>query len=154
MKRLILFLLMFITISCGVCKRQYIPVETRVDSVYIEKIVERLDTVKFYLPGEKIDVVRQDSSHLETTVAISDAVVDSLGFLHHTLENKKVALKKEIVYKDRVIEKMVDVEKEVPVEVEVPVRFVPGYYKWINGLFWGLIGLMGLLIGLRLYFRR
>lgn len=141
MKKLILVLLMFFMVSCSVCKRvQYVPVETKIDSVVIEKIVERIDTVRIKIPGERVYVVRQDSSHLETAVAISDAKIDSVGMLHHSLTNKDVELKKEIVYKDRVIEKRVEVEKKVPVEVEVPVRYIPDYYKWIHILFWCMVG--------------
>lgn len=141
MRKILLFLLMVIMVSCAVCKRvQYVPVETKRDSVIIEKIVERLDTVKIEIPGERVYVVRQDSSHLETAVAISDAKIDSTGMLHHSLTNKDVELKKEIVYKDRVIEKRVEVEKKIPVEVEVPVKYIPDYYKWINILFWCMIG--------------
>ena len=139
MKKLILFLLMFFMVSCSVC-RQYIPVESKVDSIYIERIVERIDTVSIEIPGEKVYVIRQDSSHLETAVAISDAKIDSTGILHHSLENKDVELKKEIVYKDKIIEKRVEVEKEVPVEVKVPVKYVPDYYKWINIIFWCIVG--------------
>lgn len=131
-----MFLVMFMMVGCGICKRvQYVPVETSKDSVVIEKVVERIDTVSIEVPGEKVYVIKQDSSHLETAVAISDAVVDSLGLLHHSLENKDVELKKEIVYKDKIIEKRVEVEKEVPVEVKVPVKYVPDYYKWINIIF-------------------
>ena len=141
MKRFILFLVMFLVMGCGICKRvQYVPVETKIDSVIIEKIVERTDTVEIEVPGESVYVIKQDSSHLETAVAISDAKIDSTGMLHHSLENKTVNLKKEIVYKDKIIEKRVEVEKEVPVEVEVPVKYVPDYYKWINILFWCMIG--------------
>lgn len=141
MKKLILFLLMFFMVSCSVCKKvEYIPVESKVDSIYIERIVERIDTVKIEIPGEKVYVIREDSSHLETSVAISDAKIDSTGILHHSLENKDVELKKEIVYKDKIIEKRVEVEKEVPVEVKVPVKYVPDYYKWINILFWCIVG--------------
>ena len=140
MKKLILFLLMFFMVSCGICKKQYIPVESKIDSIYIEKVVERIDTVNIEVPGEKIYVIAADSSHLETTVAISDAKIDSTGILHHSLENKDVELKKEIVYIDRIIEKKVEVEKEVPVEVEVPVRYIPNYYKWIHILFWCIVG--------------
>ena len=139
MKRFILFLVMFMMVGCGICNRvQYVPV--KVDSVYIERIVERIDTVCIKIPGERVYVIRQDSSHLETAVAISDAKIDSTGILHHSLENKDVELKKEIVYKDRVIEKRVEVEKKVPVEVEVPVKYIPDYYKWINIIFWCLVG--------------
>ena len=49
-----------------------------------------------YIPVEvpvPVEVVREiipssDSSHLETSVARSDAFIDSTGHLHHTLENK------------------------------------------------------------------
>lgn len=141
MKRFILFLVMFMMVGCGICKRvQYVPVETKKDSVVVEKIVERTDTVEIEVPGESVYVIKQDSSHLETAVAISDAKIDSTGMLHHTLKNKDVNLKKEIVYKDKIIEKRVEVEKEVPVEVEVPVKYVPDYYKWINILFWCMVG--------------
>ena len=141
MKRFILFLVMFMVMGCGICKRvQYVPVETKKDSVVIEKVVERIDTVSIEIPGERVYVIKQDSSHLETAVAISDAKIDSTGMLHHSLANKDVNLKKEIVYKDKIIEKRVEVEKEVPVEVEVPVKYVPDYYKWIHILFWCMIG--------------
>ena len=140
MRKILLFLLMVIMVSCGVCRRQYIQVPVKVDSVYIERIVERIDTVCIKIPGEKIYVIKQDSSHLETAVATSDAKIDSTGILYHSLENKDVELKKEIVYKDRVIEKRVEVEKKVPVEVEVPVKYIPDYYKWINILFWCMVG--------------
>lgn len=141
MKRFILFLVMFMMVGCGICNRvQYVPVETKKDSVVIEKVVERTDTVEIEVPGESVYVIKQDSSHLETAVAISDAKIDSTGMLHHTLKNKDVNLKKEIVYKDKIIEKRVEVEKEVPVEVKVPVKYVPDYYKWINILFWCFVG--------------
>lgn len=141
MKRLLLFLLMVFMVSCGTFKRvQYVPVGTKTDSSVIEKIVERVDSVYIPVPSESSEVVREDSSHLETSVAISDAKIDSNGVLHHTLKNKDVNLKKEIVYKDKIIEKKVEVEKEVPVEVEVPVKYVPDYYKWIHILFWCMAG--------------
>ena len=140
MRKILLFLLMVIMVSCGVCRRQYVDVPVKIDSVYIERIVERIDTVRIKIPGEKIYVIRQDSSHLETAVATSDAKIDSTGMLHHSLTNKDVELKKEIVYKDKIIEKRVEVEKEVPVEVKVPVKYVPDYYKWIHKLFWCIVG--------------
>ena len=139
MRKILLFLLMVIMVSCGVGRR-YVDVPVKIDSVYIERVVERIDTVCIKIPGEKIYVIKQDSSHLETAVAISDAKIDSVGMLHHSLTNKDVELKKEIVYKDRVIEKRVEVEKKVPVEVEVPVKYIPDYYKWIHILFWCMIG--------------
>lgn len=140
MKRFILFLMMFLMVGCSILRPRYVPIETKVDSIVVEKVVERVDTVLFSIPADTVRIAAKvDSSHLETGLAVSDAVVDSTGVLRHSLWNKVQDLKKEVVYLDRVIEKKVEVEKEVPVEVEVPVRYVPGYYKWINGLFWGLV---------------
>lgn len=140
MRKILLFLLMVIMVSCGVCRRQYVDVPVKIDSVYIERVVERIDTVRIKIPGEKIYVIKQDSSHLETAVAISDAMIDSTGMLSHSLVNKDVELKKEIVYKDKIIEKRVEVEKKVPVEVPVQVKYIPDYYKWINIIFWCIVG--------------
>ena len=133
MKRFILFLVMFLVVGCGIFKKvQYVPVETKTDSVYVEKLVR--DTLSIEIPGETVYVVAQDSSHLETKWSVSDAKIDSTGRLHHSLTNKDIKIEKEIVYKE--IEKRVEVEKEVPVPVEVKVPYVPGYYKWINIIFW------------------
>lgn len=115
----------------------YVPVETRVDSVYIERVIERVDTLRIPLPPETVYVEVSDTvSHLETSVAESWARVDTLGRLLHILSNKKVSLEKEVVYRDRVVEKKVEVSKDVPVEVEVPVKYIPKYYLWIHWLFW------------------
>lgn len=150
MKRFILFLMMFLVVGCGICRKvQYVPIETKADSVFVERLVR--DTVSIEIPGETVYVVSQDSSHLETKYSISDAKIDSIGRLHHSLVNKDVKIKKEIVYKE--IEKRVEVEKEVPVEVEVPVKYVPGYYKWINIIFWCLVGSFVIFIVLRVYFK-
>ena len=148
MKRFILFILMFLVVGCGICRKvQYVPVETSKDSIVVETLVR--DTVSIEIPGETVYVVAQDSSHLETKWSVSDAKIDSVGRLHHSLINKDIKIDKEIVYKE--IEKRVEVEKEVPVEVEVPVRYVPGYYKWINIIFWCLVGSFVIFIVLKVY---
>lgn len=150
MKRFILFLVMFLVVGCGICRKvQYVPIETFKDSIVVEKLVK--DTVSIEIPGDTVRVVAQDSSYLETKYSVSEAVIDSVGRLHHSLINKDIKIDKEIVYKE--IEKRVEVEKEVPVEVEVPVKYVPDYYKWINGIFWGLIGLFVIFIVLKVYFK-
>ena len=150
MKRFILFILMFLVVGCGICRKvQYVPIETFRDSIVVETLVK--DTVSIEIPGDTVRVVAQDSSYLETKYSISEAVIDSVGRLHHSLINKDIKIDKEIVYKE--IEKRVEVEKEVPVEVEVPVKYVPDYYKWINGIFWGLIGLFVIFIVLKVYFK-
>lgn len=150
MKRFILFLVMFLVVGCGICKKvQYVPIETFRDSIVVETLIK--DTVSIEIPGDTVRVVAQDSSYLETKYSISEAVIDSVGRLHHSLINKDIKIDKEIVYKE--IEKRVEVEKEVPVEVEVPVKYVPDYYKWINGIFLGLIGLFVIFIVMKVYFK-
>lgn len=133
-KWFILVLTAFLLSSCGICKRvQYIPIEGKSDSIYVERLV--VDTVTIEIPGETLSVVTQDSSHLETKYSMSDAKIDSLGRLHHSLTNKDIKIEKEIVYK----EKEVKVEKKVPYPVKVPEKYIPPYYKKINILFWSVI---------------
>lgn len=87
------------------------------------------DTVTFQIPIEVQSAYRVQTSHLESTVAYSDASVDSTGFLSHTLVNKPVKLEKEVVYIDKVRTEYCDSIqlKEIPVEVEVVRKTVP---KW------------------------
>lgn len=133
-------LILILFSGCSILRPRYVPIETKIDSVYIEKVVERVDTVFFSIPADTVRIAAKiDSSHLETGLAVSEAVVDSTGVMRHSIWNKVQELKKEVVFKDRVIEKRVEVEKEVPVEVEVPVKYVPGYYRWMERLFYGLL---------------
>lgn len=146
MKRFVLFLMMFLVVGCGICKKvQYVPIEISKDSVVVERLVR--DTVSFEIPGDTVRVVAQDSSHLETKWSISDARVDSTGRLHHSLVNKSIKIEKEIVYK----EKEVTVEKEVPVikEVTKEVKVIPDYYRWCSRILWGLLGLFVIFIVLK-----
>lgn len=137
--------------ACGTVK--YVPVEAKTDSVYVEKIIEHLDTIFVDIPVEVKDIITYaDSSHLETSVAVSDAWVDSLSIFHHRLQNKAdLQLKKEVPRKDKVIEKVV--YKEVPVikEVEVPVKYVPDYYKRVNTGFWILLSMLILIVGWKIF---
>ena len=100
--RLLLYCLLTMTTipSCSVCKhchrgddvsmRDSVAVHW-VDSVrYVDKVVTRDSIVLVPLPQESSQSVQPTilPSHLETSLAESDAYVDSLG-LHHTLNNKK-----------------------------------------------------------------
>lgn len=87
------------------------------------------DTITYQIPIESSVAFNVQHSHLETTVAWSDASVDSLGMLNHTLTNKPIKLEKEIVYLDRWKTEYRDSiqVKEVPVEVEVIRKVIP---KW------------------------
>jgi len=89
-----LLLILFILTGCGVCRKQPPKVETIIRDSTILHIkdstaIHYID-VEFPVPVEVMReiVPGQDSSHLETSIAQSDAYIDSLGFLHHSLENK------------------------------------------------------------------
>lgn len=73
---------------------------------------------------------------METSVATSDAEIDSLGLLHHTLVNKKDSLKREIQYIDKIVYRDSVEVREVPVEVKVPIRYIPKFYQFTFILFW------------------
>jgi len=67
---------------------------------HTERVIERDTVVKMVkvpieiqVPVEVHMAVEEDSSHLETSVAESDAWVDREGKIHHTLYNKDVTLK-------------------------------------------------------------
>lgn len=143
MKSLRLLLPILLISACSTPR--YVPVETKTDSIYVEKIIERKDTIFIDIPKESYAQVADTLSHLETSVACSEASIQE-GRLHHSITNKPITLKKEIVYTDKVIE--VEKRVEVPVikEVEVERRYVPKYYKAINMLFWSLIGMFVIFI--------
>lgn len=119
------------------CKAKERVVEVRHDSI-AERVVHltRVDTITAYLPSQSVSVVRMDSSHLATDYAESEAVIDSLGFLHHSLKNLPTPIKvltlntTDTVYRDvvKVCEK--EVVKQEPM-------------KWWQRLWWvwGIIGI-------------
>ena len=100
MKKIIL-LSVIILVSCS--KRFYpasvqdsIKVETRTE--YIEKL--RDTTIYVPVPAEAEKIVTQDTtSHLENSIAYSDATVSG-GLLYHSLINKHVSLPAQIQVKE------------------------------------------------------
>ena len=90
---------------------------------------------------------------METSVAESDALIDSLGLLHHTLVNKKDSIKTKIQYVDKIVYRDSVVTKEVPVEKPVPVPYIPKFYKFTFAFFgiFVLLVIVKLLIKLGLF---
>ena len=91
--------------------------------------------VSVALPLESHSIITKSKSHLETSVAESDAEIDSLGLLHHTLVNKKDSLKREIQYVDKIVYRDSVEVREVPVEVEKPVPYIPKFYQFTFAFF-------------------
>ena len=101
------------------------------DSLYIHT-----ELVSVAIPLESHSIITKKKSHLETSIAESDAEIDSLGLLHHTLVNKKDSIKTKIQYVDKIVYRDSIETKEVPVEVKVPVPYVPKFYQFTFILFW------------------
>lgn len=125
----ILALIAVLVASCGSPRHVATIIEKR-DSTKVEvrtELVERIDTVYVELPRQSETVaVKDSSSHLENDVAESDASVDELGFLHHSLKTKPRGRlpvpskntkerRDSIVYRD----KYVYIEKPVYVEAKL-----------------------------------
>lgn len=107
----------------GCCPCRHLTTGVR-DSVRIETVIrtERVaDTVLVEVPVEVIrQTVRDTTSHLETSFAVSDARINSDGSLFHSLENKAqkrpIAAEKEIVYRDSIVYR----DRAVETIIEVP----------------------------------
>ena len=83
------FLLVLGLASCSPRIIKEIVTETKIE--YRDSLVYRDTLIRVPIPLEKDQAIVRlgDTSRLETSVAQSVAYVDSTGFLHHTLENKK-----------------------------------------------------------------
>lgn len=127
MRRVLIWAAVFLAVSCGT-QRKALDTETRDSTRVVVRTerIETIDTVYVELPRQSETVaVKDSSSHLENDVAESDASVDSLGFLHHSLKTKPRGIpvpskntkerRDSIVYRD----KYVYIEKPVYVEAEL-----------------------------------
>ena len=101
-----------------------------------DSLIVHTELVSIALPLESHSIITKSKSHLETSVAESDAEIDSLGLLHHTLVNKKDSISTKIQYIDKIVYRDSIETKEVPVEVPVPVRYIPKFYQFTFILFW------------------
>lgn len=82
--------LLSMVLCAGACSPRVLPPAEHRDSVRVE-YRERIDTLLVELEVEReVErvVVRDTASRLENTYAVSEARVDALGFLHHSLETK------------------------------------------------------------------
>lgn len=108
MKNILFIIILAAMTACCPCR--HLTTSTR-DSVRVETVVrtERIpDTVFVDVPAERErQTVRDTTSHLETSFAISDARINPDGALFHSLENKPqkrpVSTEKEVIYRDSII---------------------------------------------------
>ena len=127
-------ILAFYGIISGCSSPRYIPA-SNIKIVSKDSVFVHTELVSVALPLESHSIITKSKSHLETSVATSDASIDSLGMLHHTLTNKKDSISTKIQYIDKIVYRDSIEVKEVPVEVPVPVRYIPKFYKFTFAFF-------------------
>ena len=135
-KFLICLIWAFYGLLTGCSTQKYLPA-SNIKIVSKDSLIVHTELVSAAIPLESHTIVTPTKkSHLETSVAESDASIDSLGLLHHTLTNKKDSIKTKIQYVDRISYRDSIEVKEVPVEVPVPVRYIPKFHQFTFILFW------------------
>lgn len=114
------------------------------DSVRVEvreRVVHEIDTIEVAIPYERETTSTRDTtSHLETTYAISDAMISG-GVLFHSLETRpqlrRLKIKRPVIYRDSIIFR--NSYRDVKVEVERELTWLQRFQ--ING-FWGLLAVL------------
>ena len=130
-----IFLIAIILAFFGCSMPKYLP-SSNIKIVSKDSLVVHTDLVSVAIPLESHSIITKKKSHLETSVAESDASIDSLGMLHHTLVNKKDSIKTKIQYIDKISYRDSVEVREVPVEVEVKVPYIPKFYQFTFIFFW------------------
>ena len=133
---LLCLILAFYGLISGCSSPRYISSSSNIKIIAKDSVFVQTKLVSAALPLESHSIITKKKSHLETSVAESDAEIDSLGLLHHTLVNKKDSLKSKIQYIDKIVYRDSIEVKEVPVEVEKPVPYIPKFYQFTFILFW------------------
>lgn len=127
MKRLqiiVFFIILLAVVGC--CPTRHLTSSTQ-DSVRVETVVRTEyipDTVFVEVPIEsERQTVRDTTSHLETSYAVSDALITPDGALFHSLANKpqkkpiptekEVIYRDSMIYRDRVNTDIVEVERKL-----------------------------------------
>ena len=131
---LTIVILAFYGFLTGCSTPKYIPT-SNIKIIAKDSLVVHTKLISVAIPNESHSIITKKKSHLETSVAESDAEIDSLGLLHHTLVNKKDSIKTKIQYIDKISYRDSIEIKEVPVEVKVPVRYVPKFYQFTFAFF-------------------
>lgn len=129
-----IFLVVIICGFYGCSTQKYLPA-SNIKIVSKDSLVIHTELVSIAIPNESHSIITKSKSHLETSVAESDAEIDSLGLLHHTLVNKKDSIKTKIQYVDKIVYRDSIEIKEVPVEVKVPVRYIPKFHQFTFAFF-------------------
>lgn len=146
-----MLLLIVLSLNCSTTK--YIPLEKEEITHQKDSIVYIFKDSVIITPVERVINITfpNQISDLETTLAKSNAYTDSLGFMHHTLENKTNVMKQKetiIQYKEKIDTTYIKIQE--PYEVEVPVKYIPKFYKFTFYWFWITLLIVGLTLFLKI----
>ena len=133
-KFLTCLILAFYGLLTGCSTPKYLPT-SNIKIISKDSLVIHTELVSIAIPNESHSIITKSKSHLETSVAESDAEIDSLGLLHHTLVNKKDSIKTKIQYVDKIVYRDSIEVREVPVPVEKPVPYIPKFYQFTFAFF-------------------
>ena len=137
MKRAAYIVVVAAAAGCWGCGVRRIAVRSqRADSVRVVREVEyreRLRDTVVYVPVPEGSRVRRDSSHLETSIAVSEASIGADGLLRHTLRNKPAKLAAAVQVRDKERTQRRDSAVVRDVRVEVPVKLPLSWWQrfWI-----------------------
>ena len=134
-KFLICLILAFYGFLTGCSTQKYLPA-SNIKIISKDSLVVHTELVSVAIPNESHSIITKSKSHLETSVATSDAEIDSLGLLHHTLVNKKDSIKTKIQYVDKIVYRDSIERREVPIEVDKPIPYIPKFHQFTFVLFW------------------
>lgn len=138
MKNRLLVYFGLLALLFSACSPKIITLPGKTEYIVKDSLITKIDTLKIPIPVESHSTIAADSSHLETSLAISDAWVDSTG-LRHTLKNKKTTISAPVTSTEHVIYRDSIVFKPYPVEVEKEVIKIPLFHKIFS-----VIGLLAL----------
>lgn len=141
----LIVMLALVGLLSGCSTKKVVQKERSDEKVRIEyREIWHTDTVTVPLPGERIEVIRTDSSHLETALSVSKASIRPDGTLYHTLENKPFSPRIEVKWKDRIIlrDSIVYRDKEIPYPVEKELNRWQKFRMNIGG--YALLALAGI----------
>ena len=124
----------FYGLLIGCSTPKYLP-SSNIRIIAKDSLFVHTELISVAIPNESHSIITKSKSHLETSVATSDAEIDSLGMLHHTLTNKKDSIRTKIQYIDKIVYRDSVEVREVPVEVEKPVPYIPKFYKFTFAFF-------------------
>ena len=145
MRSLIAILAMLTAFACCPCRHLATGTTDSVRVEVRERIVKVRDTVKVYLPDDRVDNITSDTtSRIETSAAVSTATVSD-GKLHHALWNKQqpIGVAVDMNFKvDDITKERITKIREV---VEVPRNLTWWQQTQMRG-FWALLLVVGLFV--------